>query len=59
MLARPFASDTVMARDTCRLKCSVVANVAACPAPLAAACASGRKAGGRDAVIGGAHGAYL
>src|SRR4051812_49117429 len=30
MLARPFASDTVIARDTCRLKCSVVANVAAC-----------------------------
>src|SRR3954469_7089027 len=52
MLARPFASDTVIARDTCRLKCSVVANVAAGPDPgaRAAAAPSGRKArvGRRD-----------
>src|SRR4051795_6269003 len=33
MLARPFASDTVIARDTCRLKCSVVASVAAVLTP--------------------------
>src|SRR3954469_20036827 len=60
MLARPFASDTVIARDTCRLKCSVVANVAAGPDPgdRAAAAPSGRKGAGRDAVIVGTHGAY-
>src|SRR3954454_14706275 len=46
MLARPFASDTVTARETCRLKCSVVTNVAAGPdaGARAAAGASGPKA---------------
>src|SRR5215217_6220912 len=33
MLARPLASETVSARAVCRLKCSVVANVAAAPWP--------------------------
>ena len=61
MLARPFASDTVSARAVCRLKCSVVANVAAGPAPgpRAAAGASGSDGPRRDAMIVGAHGAYL
>src|SRR5262245_45964421 len=31
MLARPLASETVMERAVCRLKCSVVANVTVAP----------------------------
>jgi hypothetical protein len=31
MLARPFDSETVVARAVCRLKCSVVATVTAGP----------------------------
>src|SRR3954451_1137020 len=43
MLARPLASETVTARAVCRLKCSVVANVAAGPRrwPRVAASAPG------------------
>src|SRR4051812_44080266 len=51
MLARPFASETVIARAVWRLKCSVVANVAANPTRPPRSCASAGWADDGDGAV--------